>query len=313
MKTFTLCLVYFVLLTTVNSQEAFAPPGAEWVFSFSQFNNQGFEYITYDRDTIIDGQASKILSRFRRYIDISTPTDTIEENISDAYIRQEGDKIFQYYLDSFHLIFDFSWTTGIRFEVENNENESLDAGGEQLANIKLSIDSTGFTEVDNKSLRTMIGRISCELIDIGSVACITIVESIGPINRYLFYTENSCSSEAPSLFFKSYLVNDIILFSSDEECKGTPTSILNSNQGKSRFILFPNPTNSILYINAPPETLAKIEKLYLFNHLGREVINIPQSLPHSIHMNLTSLPRGMYFLKIIFADKTQFVEKIIKT
>lgn len=315
MKILALCFVYFAFLTIVHSQEEFAPPGAEWIFSYSQFNYEGFEYITYDRDTIIDGESTKILSRLRRYVDINAPTDTIEENISDAYIRQEGDQIFQYYLDSFHLIFDFGWSQGIRHNVVNNEGiATMGGSGPELAQISIFIDTTYITLIGDKELNVLDGRVTCPGIDISFRACIRLLESIGPTDRYLFYTENSCDFDSPPLFLKSYSVDGISIYSSEEEC---PNRLIVALQEaaleESTIRLYPNPVKDNVHIKLL--TTAKsfaIQELYLYNHIGKEMINIKKPLPSHVSIDLSDSPTGIYYLKIIISNNTTYIKKLIK-
>lgn len=312
MKILALCFVYFAFLTIVHSQEEFAPPGAEWIFSYSQFNYEGFEYITYDRDTIIDGESTKILSRLRRYVDINAPTDTIEENISDAYIRQEGDQIFQYYLDSFHLIFDFGWEKGTQYEVVNNENVSIDAEGKEVVEINLFIDSVSLTNIDGKSLIRLKGQVSCQAIDVGSLGCITIIEAIGPIDSYLFYTESSCSSEAPILYFKSYTINDVLIYSSEEECPKRTTAIKTFMNIRPIINIYPNPTSNYFQIKKRADFSIKIKNLSLVDHLGSEVMRITGQPWLPLQIDVSHLLPGVYFLKTTLADNSQLISKVIK-
>lgn len=81
------------------------------------------------------------------------------------------------------------------------------------------------------------------------------------------------------------------------------TNTINNTFHSNRFDIFPNPTNSILNINTPLE----LNKISILNTSGR----IMKTFNHSKRLNISELPKGIYFLKANSKNKS-FVKKLIK-
>lgn len=74
---------------------------------------------------------------------------------------------------------------------------------------------------------------------------------------------------------------------------------------KESFIsVFPNPTNDILNIKADKN----IEKIQLFNMEGKMM----RQLENQNQLNLSGLPQGTYFLKILLENRQTVIKKVIK-
>jgi len=69
--------------------------------------------------------------------------------------------------------------------------------------------------------------------------------------------------------------------------------------------IYPNPTKGLIYINSKTETIIGIT---VFDVLGKKVLQLEGNIQQ---MDISTLQRGMYFLRIT-ADDRNFVEKIIK-
>ncbi|MBI1835855.1 MAG: T9SS type A sorting domain-containing protein [Flavobacteriia bacterium] len=86
-------------------------------------------------------------------------------------------------------------------------------------------------------------------------------------------------------------------------------SMLNINQleSENEFEIYPNPTNSILYLSNPQQKTLSIS---LVSTDGKEILN-HSSQNNSVAMKLDVIPNGIYFLKINDGIRT-YVKRVIK-
>ncbi len=82
------------------------------------------------------------------------------------------------------------------------------------------------------------------------------------------------------------------------------TNFLNQ---KNNVSIFPNPVNNEIEILIPENQ--EIKKMELVNILSSKVVQV---IGNKKKINVSSLPKGVYFLKILFKNDTQFSKKIFK-
>jgi hypothetical protein len=100
-RKYTLLLIVSFVWTGLNAHVEFAPAGAEWYYNCCANGNILYSHlnsIVFEKDTIVEGISCRLL---KQYHDNSTIAD--EEFI----LKQESGKIYYYYLERFHLLFDF--------------------------------------------------------------------------------------------------------------------------------------------------------------------------------------------------------------
>lgn len=76
--------------------------------------------------------------------------------------------------------------------------------------------------------------------------------------------------------------------------------------------IFPNPTNSCLFIYLDSDVVVK--EIFVRDITGRVIINVvaPISVKDLFEINTSHIPDGVYFLEII-SDKRRYFEKFVKT
>lgn len=101
----------------VKAQTEFAPIGATWYYStYAMSANIGYDKVTSDRDTVIDGKKVKVLVREHH-----TSKDEIFF-ADNFYVYQTGDSVF-YYLDGdFRLVYDFGLNVGDTMQIYASHN-----------------------------------------------------------------------------------------------------------------------------------------------------------------------------------------------
>ncbi len=103
--------------------------------------------------------------------------------------------------------------------------------------------------------------------------------------------------------------NNDIMVSTDKECQGVFTKLINLNQNLSPY---PNPFQNILYLNFGSPTLGP-ENISVYNlNTGVEVFHADyKNLTGVLPINLSTLPKGAYGLNLII-NNTKKTFKIIK-
>jgi hypothetical protein len=91
------------------------------------------------------------------------------------------------------------------------------------------------------------------------------------------------------------------------------TSILGVNQNKTDgfFTVTPNPTSGKLTINSAQNRI-NLLKISIFDIAGRQIMSGEKTGIGMIDVDLSNQKAGIYFLKIIAADGSTFIERIVK-
>jgi hypothetical protein len=75
------------------------------------------------------------------------------------------------------------------------------------------------------------------------------------------------------------------------------------NLFKNTILVYPNPTNSIIHIS----TIETSTQVFLYNAIGQMIIS-----KNSNTMDISTLDKGVYFLKVELKNKEHETIKIIK-
>jgi len=95
---FTLSMAMLCVCSKAQQAE-FAPIGAEWYYNYSISPDGYFYRVVSEKDTVVEGSNCRLLNL---YYDMSS------SSVSEEYIiKQEQGKIYYYYHEQFHLLFDF--------------------------------------------------------------------------------------------------------------------------------------------------------------------------------------------------------------
>ncbi len=113
--------------------------------------------------------------------------------------------------------------------------------------------------------------------------------------------ENTC--------YKSFVSqNDNVSYTNlFADCKSTLET--NNIANKSSISIFPNPTKDYLNVKSSD---AKITSAEIFNTLGSRIINSNEQPKNDLLINLKSIEKGIYFLKIKTENAKEIIKKVIK-
>lgn len=239
------------------------------------------------KDTIINNQTYEQLF-YKRISPIATDwtpsTDFLrEDNTGKIYLLNE--------LQTESVFYDFSLKIADTFHMMD--------GHYDCSLIVTNIDSVSITTGEKRKRLTLIAANDPDPI-VPWYGFKYWVEGIGSLSSLIDYGA-TCYTDANINMQCFYDDNGL-----GYENKETGNCLLTSTFEKSisTIKIFPNPTQSLVFVNSPDEIL----NLQLFDYLGRALI-----IEHeNSAIDLSPLPKGIYFIKIQTNQQQYFVERIIK-
>jgi hypothetical protein len=144
------------------------------------------------------------------------------------------------------------------------------------------------------------------------------------LNKYLVFISTHSNSNGDAFKFKVYDASEnTILESTNSTLSFSPNEVLGSadtpfevkankvlgvdNYEKNSILFFPNPVKNKIKISSEKE----MKSVKVYNTLGEEVMNI-NTQSNVLQMQLQSLIKGVYFIKIKTIKNTVITHKIVK-
>jgi len=201
-------------------------------------------------------------------------------------LREENKKIY-YIGDTIHLGKPFGYsvpTEILLYDFNVNIGDTLNCEGELLANFNcLIVESIDTISIGN----TLRKRISFE------TSYTKWIEGIGSVQGLLFEGEPITTKGQPRGDLICFKQNDEILYFNESYDDCMPVIV--SENIMNTALVYPNPTNGIIYINIPENILHP--KIHVFDVYGRNV-KIDSTPNNKYVINLEDLPKGIYIIKI---------------
>jgi len=241
------------------------------------------QYVYFDGDSIVGDHL---------YKKVFGCNDQLHENIEYAgLMREENQKTYRKWNDSpEYLIYDFSLEEGMSFEYDYPRP------------VTLYVKTVDFIEINGSMKKRM------QITDNPDTEWIldTWIEDVGSLLGILWpcLHVNGGRSELLCYFQNNELIYKNPIYS---ECYYDKVEDITSVQTieDNDCYVFPNPVDDVLTISSPNNTLLKIE---IFNMFGQQVYS--QAYKNTI--DISSLPTGLYFLKVYDTNEQVTVVKIIK-
>jgi hypothetical protein len=146
MKRVYILAILFLLSVSSFAQNDWAPPGATWYYSYMNFATEGYIKIEYSKDTLIQGQACKVLEKtwvIHHYI--SSTTDTSIFDFEYTYL--DSNIVYVYRNGEFKTLYDFNTIPGDSFPIAGWDTAYFNAG----------CDLDGFAKVDSVDIFSFSG------------------------------------------------------------------------------------------------------------------------------------------------------------
>ncbi len=312
-----LLCVFSIMLVGGNSySQEFAPIGSKWTYQNLGLGSSAMGFpVAYqfrtEKDTSIDNRYCTVINGYNLYEDGSW-----EQTGSEIVAASEnGDTVYVYFQDSFHLIYDFTAAVGDTIEVTNEKFDGLFRQSsiqqnqfiykiDSILSVPFNLDTLLIQYVSYLS-PPEIGTPEWgfgDAIDIGTNTPGRIIKGIGALSRAApLGTSSGISyfSESEPDYLTCYEDENSYYQFGDIDCDSLIAlyTLINSvtseamNDGK----VFPNPFTKSISIDY--ET-SEVAYLRLFNVDGRIIKGFkPETMKN---MDFSYVPSGNYFLSILF-------------
>lgn len=300
MKKHLFILVLSLVLSRLNSQVVFCPPGAEWRYNFayhisSQITN---EKIAYTGDTILAGQSVKKLKHERFFTQYNSGT-----YVKLTLIKQSGDTIFMNNprtKNKWQILYNFAAKSGDVWR------DTLSDWSTTPIHYTVTVNSVDYTTVNSLQLKRL--HVTYVSNTYGIPKNYEITERIG-CSKYLFNYIGRKSQSDDDYIYAALCYKD------DEfglkQFSSTPCDYVNyvglsEPALNSGLRVYPNPAASRINIAFSNSETASLE---INNSLGQLVHS--QVISSGQELDLQFLSSGIYFLGVRRGDERSVV-KLIK-
>ncbi len=293
MKKLMLFNVILLLLfnNPVCGQNEFGAIGSHWNYGYSPHdgNGNGWDMISIEGDTMIDGELHKIVRRTYSRTEFFPQNNTIQNSYIYGTMQIKNDSIFV----NDQLILDFSMDEGDTLEI------NVDFSGV----IKLVADSITMETIngiDHKKWHLQ------KLCYVGTVVngqeYVQIIEGIGQIGfEYLFWNLDGCVVlGGGSNNFHCYRNGDFSYpeMSACEELVSTEKPL------KRAVGIYPNPANNTLYMDGKG---VRVIKYQIYDMLGKRMTESTSSNDAFESIDISGLSQGIYCIAIMLENRGEKV------
>ncbi|MCF8235523.1 MAG: T9SS type A sorting domain-containing protein [Bacteroidales bacterium] len=295
-------LILIGIIGIINAQENWCPPGAEWHYSYNDFQVEGYIKISYIADSTLDGQQCKVLEKKKYWYNHEFQTyDTAVLGLEFTY--EENDVVYYHRFDQFYILYDFNAETGDQWEVAGWETgTACDSTG------MIKVDSIGEMFIGTEIYRKIYTSVVNDdhwyftgggiIDDIGSLGymfpephynCVVDIFEGGPLRCY--YDD----------------VTGLIQLSAEPCDEITEIAYIGSN--KETITLYPNPANT--EINIEISKAVSVNKIRLLNNKG-QLLKVVEPKENNTKVDIGDLPEGLYFIRVKYSDFRTETKKFVK-
>lgn len=282
-------LAFFLCFTICMLAQEWAPPGTRWYYSQRSFSpNVGVHVMEVIGDTIINGRDCRVLENAESC------------SVRAPFVYLEDRRIYYYneYTESFHVLYDFNLKAGDTLKVFIKEEATWPD------TFYARIDSVGSVLINNDTIQVQYISNLFELnegLKIGQ----EIYENIGS-NFFFVPVYGFCDIPASPLRCYEDPNRGLYQFITEFTCDHVP---IEEKEKASLIKLNPNPTYGEVNISSSEQVISEIE---VFDLNGRVSSRI--GALHHLNYTLQSadLPKGIYFVRILFTDSRTAVHKFIR-
>jgi hypothetical protein len=285
-----------------QQQHEFAPIGAEWYYT-NTFTDPLYscEKYTSERDTLIDNYTCRVVVYTNN-----------QYKSTAAIFRQEGGKIYYYFKDTFHLIYDYEATVGDTVTFAFKWGEWL-WEPDSLVPVKYIVKDIQVKQIDGADLKIFSTSIIPDTTWYGgfyiSQVNYNYMEKMGHLNVFMEEIRTSTPLMNYTRNLRCY-TDTQISYTTDWwadynlPCNHYGVGIKDANM-QNEFLVYPNPFQDMLTIQTD-----NIAIVAVFDMQGRLLYSNKDRLYQT--MDLSFLSDGMYILNITTRDNKVIHRKIAK-
>jgi hypothetical protein len=291
--------LFIFCLTSFSYAQNWAPNGAQWHYSYYGFF-PGYVDIAYTGDTLIEGQAAKILTK--TYHGLGWGMGIYSTEIGSEYTYEANGVVYLRYQNQWDTLYNFNAQVGASWRMAKQPITNV-----INQNSRIKILATGNMIINNETRKYLVAE-KCDS-NYNSLGWIndTIIENIGFLHDYLLpydqfdgavdgneggpfrcYSDNNFTTYKPS-----YLeVCDYIMGTTELEANAT-------------FQVYPNPVSDQINI---PETLIQQYNRYSILSNDGKVIQEGQT---TATLDVANLPTGNYTLLIENPTQKRYAKVLV--
>lgn len=291
-------VIIFTCFHSLNAQASWFEKNATWHFEYNSFwEGSGYEKMSYQSDSLIDGKICKKISSDIYLINRQT-LDTTHIKRESKFLFEEDNSIWEYKNNNYFEIYNFNLEQGDTVAFMKFPS---------LKNNVCIVDSIEIINMNGIPLKKQLVAV---YDDSKIFTKITIVEKLGVVNApFSFFWNEFVPGLMDGSHWKFRCYSDSLFqevnFTNDD-CEGLPLLLSNKdNPANGNIFIYPNPFTDKFCIETNGK---KIEKLSILDLNGKIILEndgIYQSI------NLGNLMSGIYILVIDFSDMS-IKQKIIK-
>jgi hypothetical protein len=312
MKWFIKGILSISLLLTLSvtsfksySQTDWAPIGAKWHYKFEVPFDAIFGYVTLEsvEDTVIDSKICRKINETWYYQNYKSPYILTKNKMGYIMYGYQG-KVYNYYYDKFHLLYDFSLNAGDTLKAQLNTSITNDTVFSHYL-----IDSVDYVNFNGKNLKRQFTHN---------------IDGNCPSPERWFYNGYFIENAGYNGWLLGSESIDIDGFGARLRCYSDSNVSFNLNTNISCDSI-ENPFKSIeneildyLYILNPVsnELILKYTgsgsyNILIVNNMGVKMADFNQINNGQTMISTSLYPKGIYYL-ILFNDKTRLSKKFVK-
>lgn len=301
--------VAFILLFLTNmgiqaqTIKEFAPAGAEWYYTESMFVGQGYmecQHHVSEKDTLIDGRLCKVVR------------NVFPDHLAETVIfLQEENKIYHYFENQFHLLYDFDANIGDTLIFGFKKSERGEAPFEIMP-MECVVNDVDFVQINGEMLKMISTTVLNEWVyGLTGLGSYNYVEKIGHPNVFM---EKFQVSRPDATFVREMRCyhDDLLNYETewwqqfDLPCNHTgPLSIRNVNED-DQVEIYPNPVFATLNVEA------NFSYDYFIFDINGKALCAGKGEPSRHAVDVSFLSKGIYLLQIQHANGNVSHHKIVK-
>lgn len=291
MKKTVILIILTLALSNICKAQYWAPNGTSWYYEQDDFDFQLYSFIKFESigDTLILGDSVKIIQESEIY------KDTASQNI---YLKYEDNKVYYFNPadEKFKQLYDFNAVKGDTLIVFCRQSALSE---EPYVSIKIDSLSTKIISDDTLKVQyfSQINGGTCFMDNE-----YPIIERIG--HTKFMFPQHAIADPPYGGPLRCYQDPMIGLFKTvDFECDYVTSNdkkILNHKDIK----ILPNPVENKIIIKSS-HSITRIELYSIYGNLIKRTIN-------ETTMDISEIPNGNYFLRIVLKDKKSLIKKIVK-
>jgi hypothetical protein len=267
------------------------PKGAQWHYGYNSFSVTGFVELSYNSDTIVDGEPCKKLIEQVNYVDQISGN---EGGYTMYRYTYESDSIIYGYNNAFGSSF---WDTLFNFKAGPGDKWHLYLGA---PNEYVEVEDTGHQMIQSLNLKWMTVTY---YPNSGMIITDTIFERIGCIGFNYPFETSVFGTDGPLVGFCNYSDS---LFSDwnnpDIYCTFLPTGISQPND-EEIFNISPNPVFDEITLSTAEQGLC-----FIADQTGK-IIETIKIMDSKTKISTKNLQSGIYIISFK-TDKLQYISKL---